>query len=110
MGYWLQTSVLRAVGSRAERPALASQIGAGGALIMAVCQAGFSEWPLISLALGLAGFGAIIVRARSGANALAHSCLLLRALDRHLLASSCRWRPPDASFFSAGFSTSALCR
>jgi uncharacterized membrane protein YcfT len=62
MGYWLASYVFALSDRARARPALALVGLALWALINGgLVIAGFSEWPLISLALGLAGAGAIIV-------------------------------------------------
>ncbi|MBR1126168.1 acyltransferase family protein [Bradyrhizobium lablabi] len=61
-GYWLASSVFALSDRARARPLLAIAGLATWALVNgALVESGYSEWPLISLALGLAGAGAIIV-------------------------------------------------
>jgi len=61
-GYWFAASVFALSGRARARPALAIAGLAVWALVNgALVEFGVSEWPLVSLALGLAGAGAIIV-------------------------------------------------
>ena len=61
-GYWLAAYVFALSDRAGARPALALVGLAPWALVNGgLIASGFSEWPLISLALGLAGAGAIIV-------------------------------------------------
>jgi uncharacterized membrane protein YcfT len=62
MGYWLASYVFALSDRARARPSLALAGLALWAIINGgLVMTGFSEWPLISLALGLAGAGAIIV-------------------------------------------------
>ena len=61
-GYWLASTVFTLSDRARVRPAFAlAGLGLWALINGGLVIAGFSEWPLISLALGFAGAGAIIV-------------------------------------------------
>ena len=92
---WLPTSSRCRI-ARGRSPAFALVGLALWALINGgLVIAGFSEWPLVSLALGFAGAGAIIVMgtllARDAAGSI--SCAIAASIRSSSISpSSCRWR------------------
>jgi hypothetical protein len=96
-GYLFALIRVRAVGSRAARPALAlAGWRCGRSSTAAWSNIGFSEWPLVSLALGFAGAGAIIVIGTLLARARGSiSCAIAASIPSSSISpSSCRWRRP----------------